>query len=148
LPTHWHACSDQRDRYKRLGFDIPVATLVDQVRWSTDLLRPLWRAAVAECIASKVMHLDATGLPVLDHAASGGKRIGSLWGYVGDGVCACVYASTGKARAQKTGEMGPEDSFVRERRGMIGAPVQRDVVGSIAVSGVSDRYRSTRIATV
>jgi transposase len=104
LPLH-----RQRERYKRLGFDIPVATLVDQVRWSTDLLRPLWRAAVAECIASKVMHLDATGLPVLDRAAPGGKRIGSLWGYVGDDVCAYVYASTGKARAQKTGEMGPED---------------------------------------
>lgn len=104
LPLH-----RQRDRYKRLGFEIPVATLVDQVRWSTDLLRPLWRAAVAECIASKVMHLDATGLPVLDRAAPSGKRIGSLWGYVGDDVCAFVYASTGKARGQKTGEMGPED---------------------------------------
>ena len=99
----------QRERYHRLGFDIPVATLVDQVRWSTDLLRPLWRAAVAECIASKVMHLDATGLPVLDRAAPGGKRIGSLWGYVGDDVCAYIYASTGKARAQRSGEMGPED---------------------------------------
>jgi transposase len=99
----------QRERYKRLGFEMPVATLVDQVRWSTDLLRPLWRAAVAECIASKVMHLDATGLPVLDRAAPSGKRIGSLWGYVGDDVCAYVYASTGKARAQKPGEMGPEE---------------------------------------
>jgi transposase len=99
----------QRERYKRLGFEIPVATLVDQVRWSTDLLRPLWRAAVAECIASQVMHLDATGLPVLDRAAPNGKRIGSLWGYVGDDVCAYVYASTGKARAQKPGEMGPEE---------------------------------------
>ena len=104
LPLH-----RQRDRYKRLGFDIAVATLVDQVRWSTDLLRPLWRAALAECIASKVMHLDATGLPVLDRSAPGGKRIGSLWGYVGDDVCAYLYASTGKARAQKSGEMGPED---------------------------------------
>lgn len=104
LPLH-----RQRDRYKRLGFDIPVGTLVDQVRWSTDLLRPLWRAAVAECIASKVMHLDATGLPVLDRAAPGGKRIGSLWGYVGDDVCAYVFASTGKARGQQPGEMGPED---------------------------------------
>jgi transposase len=99
----------QRDRYKRLGFEIQVATLVDQVRWSADLLRPLWRAAVAECIASKVMHLDATGLPVLDRAAPNGKRIGSLWGYVGDDVAAYVYASTGKARAQRPGEMGPED---------------------------------------
>jgi hypothetical protein len=69
----------------------------------------LWRAALAECIASKVMHLDATGLPVLDRGAPNGKRIGSLWGYVGDDVCAYVYASTGKARAQKSGEMGPEE---------------------------------------
>jgi transposase len=104
LPLH-----RQRERYQRLGLDIPVATLVDQVRWSTDLLRPLWRAALAECIASKVMHLDATGLPVLDRGAPNGKRIGSLWGYVGDDVCAYVYASTGKARAQKSGEMGPEE---------------------------------------
>jgi transposase len=104
LPLH-----RQRERYQRLGLDIPVATLVDQVRWLTDLLRPLWRAAVADCIASQVMHLDATGLPVLDRAAPGGKRIGSLWGYVGDDVCAYLYASTGKARAQKPGEMGPED---------------------------------------
>ena len=104
LPLH-----RQRERYQRLGLEIPVATLVDQVRWSTDLLRPLWRAALAECIASKVMHLDATGLPVLDRGAPGGKRIGSLWGYVGDDVCAYLYASTGKARAQKPSEMGPED---------------------------------------
>jgi transposase len=104
LPLH-----RQRERYHRLGLDIPVATLVDQVRWSTDLVRPLWRAALADCIASKVMHLDATGLPVLDRGAPSGKRIGSLWGYVGDDVCAYLYASTGKARAQKSGEMGPED---------------------------------------
>lgn len=104
LPLH-----RQRERYQRLGLDLAVATLVDQVRWSTDLLRPLWRAAVAECIASTVMHLDATGLPVLDRGAAGGKRIGSLWGYVGDDVCAYVYASTGKARGQKLGEMGPAE---------------------------------------
>src|ERR1043166_5438789 len=55
------------------------------------------------------MHLDATGVPVLDRAAPGGKRIGSLWCYVGDDVCAYVYASTGKARGQQPGEMGPED---------------------------------------
>jgi hypothetical protein len=91
-------------RYLRLGFEIPVGTLVDQVRWSTDLLRPLWRAAVAGCIASKVMHLDATGLAVLDRAARGGKRIGSLWGYVGDDVCAYVYASTGQAGRQVRGD--------------------------------------------
>jgi transposase len=111
LPLH-----RARERYARLGLDIPISTLVDQVRWSTDLLRPLWRAAVAECIASKVMHLDGTGLPVLDKGAPGGKRLGSLWGYVGtsgqvncDEVAAYVYTSTAKAVAQQSGEMGPED---------------------------------------
>jgi transposase len=104
LPLH-----RQQERYTRLGLDLPISTLVDQVTWITDLLRPLWRAALAECIASKVMHLDATGLPVLDRAAAGGKRLGALWGYVGDEVAAYVYASTGKQLGQKPGEMGPQD---------------------------------------
>jgi hypothetical protein len=26
--------------------ELPVSTLADQVTWSTDLLRPIWRAAV------------------------------------------------------------------------------------------------------
>jgi transposase len=104
LPLH-----RQKERYARLGLPISVSTLVDQVTWVTDLLRPLWRAAVAECIASKVMHLDATGLPVLDRDAPGGKRVGTLWGYVGDEVAAYVYATTGKKVGQKPGEMGPED---------------------------------------
>jgi len=104
LPLH-----RQKERYARLGLEIAVSTLVDQVTWVTDLLRPLWRAAIAECIGSKVMHLDATGLPVLDRDASGGKRLGALWGYVGDNVAAYIYASTGKKLGQKPGELGPED---------------------------------------
>jgi transposase len=104
LPLH-----RQKERYARLGLPISVSTLVDQVTWVTDLLRPLWRAAIAECIGSKVMHLDATGLSVLDRDAPGGKRLGTLWGYVGDDVAAYVYASTGKKVGQKPGEMGPED---------------------------------------
>jgi transposase len=104
LPLH-----RQKERFARLGLDISVSTLVDQVMWVTDLLRPLWRAAIAECIGSKVMHLDATGLPVLDHGAPGGKRLGTLWGYVGDEVAAYIYVSTGRAQGQKPGEMGPED---------------------------------------
>lgn len=104
LPLH-----RQRERFARLGLDLPISTLVDQVRWSTELLRPVWRAAIAECIGSKVMHVDGTGLPVLDRDVPGGKRLGTLWGYVGDDVAAYVYTSTGKAVAQQPGEMGPED---------------------------------------
>jgi transposase len=104
LPLH-----RQQGRYVRLGPDVPISTLVDQVTWNTDLLRPLWRAALAECIASKVMHLDETGLPVLGHAAASGKRLGALWGYVGDDVAAYVYASMGKQLGQKPAKMGPHD---------------------------------------
>lgn len=60
LPLH-----RQRERFARLGLDLSVSTLCDQVKWSTDLLRPIGRAALAEVTAARVMHLDATGLAVL-----------------------------------------------------------------------------------
>jgi transposase len=108
LPLH-----RQKARLARLGLDVSVSTLADQITWITDLMRPLWRAAMAEVIAAVIMHLDATGLIVLDRAAPNGKRIGALWGYVGDNhgeqVAAYVYNSTGKKVGQQPGEMGPED---------------------------------------
>ena len=109
LPLH-----RQRERFARVGLDIAVSTLADQIKWSTDLLRPLWRAALAECIAARVMHLDGTGLTVLDDKA-GKKKMGALWGYVGvnadEVVAAYLYMSTGKAKADedKPGELGPQD---------------------------------------
>ena len=108
LPLHRH-----RERLARLGLDIAVSTLADQIKWSTDLLRPLWRAALAECIAARVMHLDGTGLTVLDGTVPGNKKMGALWGYVGvnadDVIAAYLYMSTGKATAQRPGELGPQD---------------------------------------
>jgi transposase len=108
LPLH-----RQRERLRRLGLDVPVSTLCDQVTWCTDLLRPLWRAALAEIIAARVMHLDGTGLPVLDREVRGKTRLGTLWGYVGvnegETIAAYLYTSTGKKVAQQSGEMGPED---------------------------------------
>ena len=108
LPLH-----RQRERYQRLGLDLAVSTLADQVKWCTDLLRPLWRAALAEVIAARVMHLDGTGLAVLDPNAKGGKKLGALWGYVGvnanEVIAAYLYVSTGKATGQQPGELGPQD---------------------------------------
>jgi transposase len=108
LPLH-----RQRERFERLGLELAVSTLADQVKWCTDLLRPLWRAALAEVIAARVMHLDGTGLPVLDPNVKGGKKLGALWGYVGvnanEVVAAYLYLSTGKATGQQPGEFGPQD---------------------------------------
>jgi transposase len=108
LPLH-----RQRERYQRLGIDLSVSTLADQVKWCTDLLRPLWRAALAEVIAARVMHLDGTGLAVLDPSVPGNKKLGALWGYVGvnanEIVAAYLYVSSGKATGQRPGELGPQD---------------------------------------
>ena len=105
LPLH-----RQKQRFARLGLDVSVSTLADQVTWATDLLRPLWRAAIADVLAAKVMHLDGTGLPVLDRDAPGGKRLGALWGYVGDQTTAAyLYTSTGKKNSQRPLEIGPEE---------------------------------------
>ena len=105
LPLH-----RQKQRFARMGFDVSVSTLADQVTWATDLLKPLWRAAIARVLGAMVMHLDGTSLPVLDRDAPGGKKLGTLWGYVGDRDTALyLYASTGKKTGQRPGELGPED---------------------------------------
>jgi hypothetical protein len=109
LPLH-----RQKRRFERMGVDLAVSTLADQVTWATDLMRPLWRIAIEQVLAAMVMHLDATGLPVLDRDAAGGKRLGALWGYVGDeNVAAYLYASTAKKSAQRPGELGPEEMLAR-----------------------------------
>jgi transposase len=109
LPLH-----RQKRRFERMGADLAVSTLADQVTWGTDLMRPLWRVVIQKVLAAVIMHLDATGLPVLDRDAPGGKRLGSLWGYVGDeDVAAYLYTSTGKKKAQREGELGPEDMLAQ-----------------------------------
>jgi hypothetical protein len=107
----------QREQLARLGLDLPVSTLIDQLKWATDLLRPLWRVALDEVITSRIMHMDGIGLPVLDRELKGKTRLGTLWGYVG--VCdhgstaVYLYCSTGKKIAQRPGELGPQDVLGR-----------------------------------
>lgn len=114
LPLH-----RQKNRYERLGLTVPVSTLADQVTWSTDLLRPLWRAAASKVLLAYVMHVDGTHIPVLDRDAPKGKRLGSLWGYVGDeDIALYLYTSTAKKKGQKPGELGPED-FLKLRQGYV-----------------------------
>jgi transposase len=133
LPLH-----RQRERLARLGLDIAVSTLADQIKWCTDLLRPLWRAALAEVIAARVMHLDGTGLIVLDGSTPGNKKIGALWGYVGvnadEVIAAYLYMSTGKATGQLPGELGPQDMLdLRE------GPTVADASGLFDASFAKDK---------
>lgn len=113
--------SRQMERYARLGLELAISTLADQVEWATDALEPLWRAVMEQVLSSTVMHLDATSLPVLDRQAARGIRLGTIWGYVGANVtdagtehtALCVYTSTGKAVGQRRGELGPSDMLAR-----------------------------------
>lgn len=105
LPLH-----RQRQIFERLGISLPVSTLADQVGWATDLLRPLWRAALVQVLSSYIMNLDGTGLPVLDRDHPKGIKLGALWGYVGDFETAVyLYCSTGKKDGQRPDELGPQD---------------------------------------
>jgi transposase len=114
LPLH-----RQQERFERLGVQLPLSTLADQVTWATELLQPLWRASMEVVLNATVMHLDATGLPVLDESKASGLKLGSLWGYVGDEQTALyLYTSTGKKLGQQQGELGPED-FLARREGRV-----------------------------
>jgi transposase len=109
LPLH-----RQAERFERLGCSLGVSTLMKQVKHAAKLLAPLHEAAVRAVLAAKVMQLDGTSLPVQDCAHPKGKRLGSLWCYVGDArVAVFQYASTGKKLGQKPGERGPEDMLAK-----------------------------------
>jgi transposase len=112
----WHR---QVKRFEKMGWKMSVSTAADQAKWAADRLQPLWKIALDECIAAKVMHVDATSMPVLDKMGTNGLRIGSMWGYVGENpepdehqverVACIIYTSTGKKKKQHKRELGPED---------------------------------------
>lgn len=104
LPLH-----RSRARLLRLGLDMPVSTMADQVRWAAELFEPLWRFSLRRVLSAEVMHLDATSLPTLVRAL-GRTHLGTLWGMVGktgdERVAVYMYASTAKARGQRRDERG------------------------------------------
>jgi transposase len=111
LPLH-----RQAERLERLGLSMPSSSMADQVTWATELLSPVYRHLLADVLSARVMHLDATSLPVLNRDHPDGKTVGSLWGYVGDTSRAVfLYTSTGKARGQRPGELGPADVLALRR---------------------------------
>ena len=90
-----------RDQFLRLGYNMPYSTIVSQVELASDVLEPLWRCLKAQVLKSKVMHLDATSMPVLVKDL-GRVGYGALWGMAGvsgvQRVAAFTYCSTGAAR--------------------------------------------------
>jgi len=118
----------QHERYARLGFDMPLASMGDQIGWGTDLLSPIARALVEEVLQSDVMHADGTSMPVLDKDSPKGIKLGAMWGYVGVSIhvvdgravqdlrAAYIYNVTAKAKGQRPGEQGPAEMLERRRK--------------------------------
>lgn len=117
--------SRQVERFARLGLNLSISTLADQVAWAAEALEPLWRAAIHKVLRAKVMHLDATSLSVLDPEAPNGIKLAAIWGYVGSEVedegaehtAVCLYTSTAKAHGQREGELGPSE-MLAQREGL------------------------------
>ena len=115
LPLH-----RQRERYWRMGVDLAVSTLSDQVSWGAELLQPLWRALQIVALGSVILHLDATSLPFFSGTEKGlkkNKKLGALWGYVGDDhIALYLFAPSGHATFDDPRIVGPED-FLALRTG-------------------------------
>lgn len=120
LPLH-----RQRKIFQRMGLTLSSSTLADQIKWAAELLRPLWLEAIDQVLASRVMHIDGSGLVTLDRDDPKGKRTGTLWNIVGADstkpkVAAYCYASTKQAKSDedKHDEYGPVD-ILEQREGIV-----------------------------
>ncbi len=79
----------QAEIFARHGVPLARQTLGDWVAAAADLLTPLYQDLKTSVLASKVIHTDDTGVPVLDRHRTE-TREGRLWVYIGDGPLADI----------------------------------------------------------
>lgn len=99
----------------RYGIDYPRSTMWAQIRSVGHLLEPLYRAAVTEVLASRILGTDDTAVKVLDRTRTK-ARPSYVWTYVGDREHPLIAYdfTTGRARA------GPE-TFLKDYGGYLQA---------------------------
>jgi transposase len=83
----------QSQIYKRGGIDLAPSTLGDWHAAAADLYQPVWCALRYEALASYLLSLDDTHMPVLDRDDPRGRKKGHIWTYIGDNgrVAFCDY---------------------------------------------------------
>ena len=69
------------DQFSRLGFEIPLNTLYSAWSYALDLLEPVAEVVLGEVLASDVVCVDDTSMPVLDTKKGQKKSKGHLWGF-------------------------------------------------------------------
>jgi transposase len=165
----------QSEILKRSGVDISDSTLGDWCAASADLGEPLWKEARRQTLASYLLSLDDTGMPVLDRDHPSGIKRGHIWTFLGDGGCVgfCEYTPdwkgyrprkvladfTGKV-IQSDGYAGLDELFTRPdaprragcmdhcRRRFRDALDGGDVRAAVVVSLMRDLYAVEERATV
>ena len=120
---------------QRLGFNMPSATISDQVLWATDLLEPVWRGLLDEVLNSTVMQLDGTSMPV-HHKEKGKPQIvkrGTLWLTIGDARYAALsYSSSAHKQGVRQADLGPEDLLALRPGGLVVADADNKFDASFA----------------
>lgn len=73
----------QSAHYGELGYAIPVSTLCDWVASTVTEVEPLYQRIIERVFGDHVLHIDGTGLRVLDRNHPDHIRKGAMWCYVG-----------------------------------------------------------------
>lgn len=74
----------QSQIFRRSGIEIADSTLGDWCAASAGLGEPLWKEARRQTLASYLISVDDTGMPVLDRDHPKGIKRGHLWTFLGD----------------------------------------------------------------
>ncbi|MEE9386265.1 MAG: transposase [Nannocystaceae bacterium] len=72
-----------RDRFARLGFDVPLSALYRYSTFGLDLFLPVAEVTLGVVLDDDIVFIDDTGMPVLDKSKPGGKFRGHLWAFKG-----------------------------------------------------------------
>ena len=90
--------------YARSGIDLSPSLLGDWCAATADMLEPLWKLSRTMLLASYLISVDDTGLPVLDREHENGIKRGHLWTYIGDQsrVAYCEYTPNWKGSAPQS----------------------------------------------
>ena len=84
----------QSQIFERSGIRLAPSTLGDWCAAAAGLAEPLWKALRQDTLASYLISLDDTTMPVLDRDHHRGIKRGHIWTFLGDGgrVGFCEYA--------------------------------------------------------
>jgi transposase len=83
--------------YERCGVSLSPSTIGDWSNFALDVFKPVADRIFERVLSSFFLHLDDTGLRVLDRKHPSGIKRGHVWAFVGEGLVAFRYTPDWKA---------------------------------------------------